>query len=196
MTVDLDAWLSMDQNAFRNLPIVGVVDGSFQKGITRKALLAVVLFKGLEIENIKITEITVDGLDATEKLTEALNEWEFAAVMLAGVSFAGFNIIDPTVIQQEFEKPVIIITRTKPDNKTVHRALQRHFKDWKIRWHMFEHVGSFHKVATLADEPPIYVNTIGIPIKWACNLIRALAVCGRVPEPLRVARLIARGLSN
>lgn len=195
MTVDLDAWLSMGQNAFRSLPIVGVEDGSFQKGIARKALLAVVLFKGLEIEKIKITKITVDGLDATEKLTGVLNEWEFAAVTLAGVSFAGFNIIDPTVIHQEFEKPVIIITRTKPDNKTVQRALKRHFKDWKIRWHMFEHVGSFHKVTTLADEPPIYVKTMGMNIKWARNLIRALAVCSRVPEPLRVARLIARGLS-
>jgi hypothetical protein len=185
----------MGQNAFRSLPIVGVEDGSFQKGIARKALLAVVLFKGLEIEKIKITKITVDGLDATEKLTGVLNEWEFAAVTLAGVSFAGFNIIDPTVIHQEFEKPVIIITRTKPDNKTVQRALKRHFKDWKIRWHMFEHVGSFHKVTTLADEPPIYVKTMGMNIKWARNLIRALAVCSRVPEPLRVARLIARGLS-
>jgi len=185
----------MSRNAFRSLPIVGVEDGSFQKGITRRALLAVVLFKGLEIENIKITKIAVDGLDATEKLAEVLNEWEFATVMLAGVSFAGFNIIDPTAIHEKFEKPVIIVTRTKPDNKAVHRALQRHFKDWRIRWQVFEKLGSFHKVVVLADEPPIYVKTIGVDVKWARNLIRALAVCGRVPEPIRVARLIARGLS-
>lgn len=185
----------MSRNAFRNLPIVGVEDGSFQKGITRRALLAVVLFKGLEIKNIKITKIAVDGLDATEKLAEVLGEWEFATVMLAGVSFAGFNIIDPTAIHEKFEKPVIIVTRTKPDNKAVHRALQRHFKDWRIRWEVFEKLRSFYKVAVLADEPPIYVKTIGVNVKCARNLIRALAVCGRVPEPIRVARLIARGLS-
>ena len=185
----------MSRNAFRNLPIVGVEDGSFQKGITRRALLAVVLFRGLEIENISITKIAVDGMDATEKLAEVLNEWEFATVMLAGVSFAGFNIINPTVIHEKFEKPVIIVTRTKPDNKAVHQALQRHFKDWRIRWKLFEKLGSFHKVAVLADEPPIYIETIGVDVKWARKLIRALAVCGRVPEPIRVARLIARGLS-
>jgi len=185
----------MSRNAFRNLPIVGVEDGSFQKGITQRVLLAVVLFKGLEIENIKITKIAVDGMDATEKLVEILNGWEVAAVILAGVSFAGFNIIDPTVIHEKFEKPVIIVTRTKPDNKAVKRALQRHFEDWKIRWEVFEKLGSFHKVAVLADEPPIYVETIGVDVKWACKLIRALAVCSRVPEPIRVARLIARGLS-
>jgi len=185
----------MSRNAFRNLPIVGVEDGSFQKGITRRALFAVVLFKGLEIENIKITKIAVDGLDATEKLAEVLNKWDFATVMLAGVSFAGFNIIDPTAIHEKFEKPVIIVTRTKPDNKAVKRALQRHFEDWKMRWKVFEKLGSFHQVTALADEPPLYVEAIGANVKWTCNLIQALSVCCRVPEPIRVARLIARGLS-
>ena len=142
----------MNRNAFRNLPIVGVEDGSFQKGITRSALLVAVLFRGLEIEDVKFTKITVDGLDATDRLSELLREWEFAAVLLAGVSFAGFNVIDPTVIHEKFEKPVIIVTRTKPDNKAVHRALQRHFKDWKMRWELFEKLGSFHKAVVLADD--------------------------------------------
>ena len=60
---------------------------------------------------------------------------------------------------------------------------------------MFEKLGSFHKVAVLDDEPPIYVETIGADVKWTCNLIQALSVCCRVPEPIRVARLIARGVS-
>jgi endonuclease V-like protein UPF0215 family len=187
--------LLMSRNVFRNLPIVGVEDGSFQKGIARKTLLVAVLFKGLEIEDAKFTKITVDGLDATEKLYGLLSEWEFAAVLLAGVSFAGFNIIDPAVIHGKFKKSVIIATRTKPDNKAVHRALQKHFKDWRIRWGVFEKMGAFHKVASLADEPPIYVETIGADARWTYNLIHALSVCCRVPEPIRIARLIARGLS-
>jgi hypothetical protein len=177
------------------LPIVGVEDGSFQKGITRRSLLAAVLFRGLEIEDVKFTKITVDGLDATRRLSALLNDWKFAAVLLAGVSFAGFNIIDPTAIHEKSEKPVIIISRTKPDNKAVKRALQRHFEDWKTRWKVFGKLGSIHKVVVLADEPPIYIEAMGTDAKWARDLIRALAVCGRVPEPIRAARLIARGLS-
>jgi endonuclease V-like protein UPF0215 family len=133
----------MHRNVFQNLPIVGVEDGSFRKGTTRRTILAAVLFKGLGIGNIRITKITVDGLDATEKLMEILDRWRFAAVMLAGISFAGFNIIDPTAIYKEFEKPVIIVTRTKPDNEAVHRALKRHFKNWRIRWKVFEKLGYF-----------------------------------------------------
>lgn len=177
------------------MPIVGVEDGSFQKGVTRKALLSAVLFRGMEIENVKVTKITVDGRDATKKLAEVLNKWEFAAVLLAGVSFAGFNIIDPTMIHEKFGKPVIIMSRIKPDNKAVKMALQRHFEDWKLRWEVFGRLGLVHRIVVLAGEPPVYVETVGVDIKWACNLVRALSVCSRVPEPIRVARLIARGLS-
>jgi len=60
----------MSRTAFRNTPVVGVEDGSFQKAITTKALLAAVLFKGLKIESVQIMKITVDGLDATRKLVK------------------------------------------------------------------------------------------------------------------------------
>lgn len=185
----------MSQNAFRNKRVVGVEDGSFQKGITPKALLAVVLLKGLKIESVKIARITVDGLDATEKLSEILGEWKFEAVLLAGVSFAGFNVIDPAAIHEEFGKPVIIISRTKPNNKSVKRALERHFEDWRSRWNVFENLGLVHKVVVAASGPPVYVETVGVHVEWAGKLIQALSVCSRIPEPIRVARLIARGLS-
>jgi endonuclease V-like protein UPF0215 family len=130
----LEVWSNMSRSAFRNPPVVGVEDGSFQKGITTKALLAAVLFKGLKIESAQITKITVDGLDATQKLVKTLRAWTFRAVILGGVSFAGFNVIDPTTVYEEFGKPVIIISRTKPDNKAVKRALHCHFEEWQIRW--------------------------------------------------------------
>lgn len=185
----------MSRGAFRSIRVVGVEDGSFQKGVTQRTILTAVLLTGLEIEDVRTTKITVAGLDATDKLAEILREWKFVAVILAGVSFAGFNIIDPTTIHKKFRKPVIVISRTKPDNKAVKCALQRHFKDWRIRWAVFEKLGSTHKVASSAVEPPIYVESLGAQSGWVSELVRALSVCSRVPEPIRVARLIARGLS-
>ena len=194
MTIGLDVWSNMSQNAFRNKRVVGVEEGSFQKGITPRTPLAVVLFKGLKIESVKIARIVVDGLDATEKLGEILGGWEFDAVFLAGVSFAGFNVIDPMIIHEEFGNPVIIISRTKPNSKAVKRALERHFEDWQSRWSVLEKLGLGHKVAVSASEPPVYVETVGVRVGWAGKLVRAFSVCSRIPEPIRVARLIARGL--
>jgi endonuclease V-like protein UPF0215 family len=178
------------------MPVVGVEDGSFRKGITRRALLVAVLLKGMEIEGVKSTKILVDGFDATEKLTEILNAWEFAAVILSGVSFAGFNLIDPTVIYEKFKKPVIIISRTKPNNRAVKRALQRHFEDWRMRWKVVKKLGLAHEVNVLNGKLPVYVETVGANLKLAKTLVKALSVCCRVPEPIRVARLVAVGLSN
>lgn len=175
--------------------IVGIEDGGFKKGMAKRALLAAVLLKNLEIEGVKFAKVTVDGLDATNKTVEILSEWIFDAVMLAGVSFAGFNVIDPTLLYEKFGKPVVVISRTRPDNKAVKRALIRHFKDWKIRWGVFEKLGAIHKVTVTAEEPPLYVEAVGTDINWATLLIKSSAACSRVPEPIRVARLIVRGLS-
>ncbi|MGB9778302.1 MAG: DUF99 family protein [Candidatus Bathyarchaeales archaeon] len=174
---------------------VGVEDGSFQKGITREALLAIVLLRQATIKNVKITKITVDGLDATEKLTKILENWKFDALLLAGVSYAGFNLINPVLIYEKFKKPIIIIAQTKPNNKAVKRALKRHFEDWETRWKVFQKLGPIHKIHIKSGETPLYMETVGANIRWASNLVRSLCFCGRIPEPLRAARLIARGLS-
>jgi len=177
------------------MPVVGVEDGSFLKGITRRALLVAVLFKDLQIKDVKFKKILVDGFDATQKLAEILGKWKFEVVFLAGVSFAGFNLIDPIVIHEKFGKPVVVVTKTKPNTKAIKRALQKHFKDWKMRLEVFEKLDTFHKHIILIGKSQVYVKIIGIDAKRAYNLIQALSFLGKIPEPVRVARLIARGLS-
>ena len=185
----------MDQEAFQNMRIVGVEDGSFQKGITRNALLVAVSLTGSKIERVKACKITVDGLDATQGLCGLLIDWKFDAILLAGVSFAGFNVIDPEELFENFSKPVIVISRTRPRNRAVKSALQKHFEDWQVRWKIFEKLGRVHKIVVSPWKSPVYMETVRGNVGWASNLVRALVVYSRVPEPLRVARLIARGLS-
>jgi len=139
--------------------------------------------------------IAVDGLDATKKLVAMLRKLSFDAIMLAGVSFAGFNLVEPTAVLEEFHKPVIIISRTKPNNVAVKKALFQHFRDWRVRWSVFEKLGAIHEVVSMPNEPPIYVEVIGSTLDWAIKMICASAFCCRIPEPIRVARLIARGLT-
>jgi len=180
--------------------VVGVEDGGFSResldGSIQKALLLSVLMRKTWVEEIRATTITVDGLDATNRLCDMLKGWSFDAVMLAGVSFAGFNLIDPRAVYQEYEKPVIVISRTQPDNVAVRNALIRHFEDWKTRWSIFDKLGQIHKVVSMINEPPIYVEMVGAELNWTKTLVRATSVCCRVPEPVRVARLIAHGLTR
>ncbi|MEM2546927.1 MAG: DUF99 family protein, partial [Candidatus Bathyarchaeia archaeon] len=62
------------------MQVVGIEDGSFVKGVDKKALLAAVLFKGTNIEDVAFEWITVDGLDATEKAVNILERWDFEVV--------------------------------------------------------------------------------------------------------------------
>jgi len=190
----------MSPNVWREFRVVGVEDGGFSRKLQgcgiQKALFVCVLLRGKWINDFQADMITVDGLDATKKLTSMLRRLSFDAVMLAGVSFAGFNLVDPTIVLEEFRKPVIVISRTKPNNVAVKNALRRHFEDWRIRWGVFEKLGSVYEVVSMPTEPPVYVEVVGAELDWASTLIRAASVCCRVPEPVRVARLVARGLTR
>ena len=190
----------MSLNVWREFRVVGVEDGGFSRKLQscgiQKALFVCVLLRGKWINDFQADMITVDGLDATEKLTSMLHRWSFDAVMLAGVSFAGFNLVDPTIVFEEFSNPVIVISRTKPNNIAVKNALRQHFEDWRIRWRVFEKLGSVYEVVSMPAEPPVYVEVVGTEMNWASRLIRATSVCCRVPEPIRVARLVARGLTR
>jgi len=48
----------------------------------------------------------------------------------------------------------------------------------------------------MQGEAPIYIEVIGAEVSWAQKLIRNLSSRCRIPEPVRVARFIARGLTR
>ena len=78
----------------------------------------------------------------------------------------------------------------------IKRALIKHFKDWKVRWQIFEKIGPVYHFKPLINEPPIYLEVLGARIGWAEKMVRAYSFSCRVPEPVRVARIIARGLTT
>lgn len=188
----------MRRNVWLNLQVIGVEDGGFSRADSfddQYALLVCVSMLGTRIRDFLVDKITVDGLDASKKFIRMLRAVSFGAVMLAGVSFAGFNLIDPTLVFEEFHKPIIIVSRTKPDNVAVKQALRRHFSDWRIRWAVFEKLGPIYPVVSIRDAPPLYLEVVGADLSWATQLIQALSTHCRIPEPIRVAKLIAHGLT-
>jgi len=180
------------------LRLVGVEDGSFRPFNRRTlgtCLLCAVEMFGPKIEKVKVSPITVDGLDATSKLSEMLRDMDFEAILLGGITFAGFNIINVQQILKEYSRPIIIFIRDRPDNRAVREALEKHFDDWRERWDIIKSLGPVHSTRTRPDEPPIYFEVLGASSQWAEEVLRLSAMLCRIPEPVRVARLIARGLT-
>src|SRR5712692_6674099 len=175
--------------------LIVIYDGPFPPKTddkVRYAPLMVVWLKGAHLQRLRTHWITVDGLDATRKAELLLKGSQHIPVLLSGVTFGGFNLIDPWKIQKNTKAPVIMVIGSRPDNSAVKRALSRHFPDWKERWDLIRSLGPLHHVRTTANEGPLYFERFGCSVQDATLILKGSAFVSRVPEPLRVAGIFAR----
>jgi endonuclease V-like protein UPF0215 family len=178
--------------------LMGVEDGSFQaddRSTPQISLLCCVEMCSGRLEAVRLTRVEVDGFDATVRLLELLEGVEVDGIILGGITFAGFNMVDPVVVNRATGFPVIVYSGKNPDNEEMLSALRRHFPDWERRWRIVEGLGKIYSVKPRKDEPPIYFEVVGAPSDWAEEVLRNEAIISRIPEPVRVAGLVARGLS-
>jgi uncharacterized protein len=177
---------------------VGIEDGPFlpRRVGGSKAPLVAVKLDGPHLTSVRAGWIGVDGLDGTDKALKLLSTLSLTncPILLAGATFGGFNLIDPRRLQKRFRTPTIVVVGSRPDNRAVKRALVRHFSDWRERWSVIRSLGPLRTVRTVASENPIFYETFGCSSSGAREILKSWALVSRVPEPLRVAGLVARGL--
>ena len=177
--------------------LIGIDDGPFlpkTDDAVRYAPLIAVWLRAAYLQQLRTDWIAVDGLDATRKAQLLLKSSRHIPVLLSGVTFGGFNLVDPWKIQANTKAPVIVVIGTRPDNRAVKRALSRHFPDWKERWDLIRSLGSLHHVRTMANEGPVFFERFGCSTQDASMILKGSAFVSRIPEPLRVAGILARGL--
>lgn len=191
----------MRRESSRDRPLsscIGIDDGPFlpRRLGGRKAPLVVVRLSGPHLVKARTGWITVDGMDGTEQALRLLKQVHSpdCPVLLAGVTFGGFNMIDPRRLERRFRAPTIVVVGSKPDNRAVKRALVRHFPDWRERWRLVRSLGPLHRVRTVGVENPIFYEAFGCESSVARRVLSSWALVSRMPEPLRVAGLVARGL--
>ncbi len=179
--------------------LFGVEDGSFKEFSSATPSFTIICGVETELDKIidvRLAKIQIDGADATQKLLSIIKNIEVNAVILGGITFAGFNIIDPNKILNETGIPVIIYSGTRPDNEKMLLALKKHFDDWHWRWDIIKKLGPVYSTRTHPKEPPIYFEVIGCSNKWGEHILQLSAIVSRIPEPVRTAGIIARGLSK
>ena len=182
---------------YHDLKIIVVEDGRFysvKEKRSTKAPFYIVLIRAFRIEKVIIDDISVDGLDSTNILIKNLKKLDFDMILLSGISFGGFNIIDAQRVFTEFKKPVIIVTDTKPRNNLIKKTLKLHFSDWSRRYSLLKNLGSIYCCKTVYNNP-IYFEVIGLNFKKAKRVLKDLTFIGKLPEPIRIVKIIAKELS-
>ncbi len=180
--------------------VLGIDDGGFvsrEKGLVD--LIGVVYRGGYWLEGVMRTEIEVDGMDATEKIATMVKASphydQLRVMMLDGITFAGFNIVDIPELFQKVKLPVIAIVRDKPNLEEIRKALEN-LPEPEKRWVAIEHAGKISEVRTRGAEGTVYMQTAGISQADAETIVRNTSLRSNVPEALRVAHIIASGLAK
>ena len=184
--------LHVHKKGFRTLG----VSESFVKGVSEKSILAgVVMRADMMIDGFTFSRATVGGLDATDKILEmykSLNRDDINLLMLNGCVISWYNVIDLHRVSDKTGLPLICVTYNES------AGLERYFKeyfpdDWMIRVELYRR-NRERTAITLSTGHTIYIRFIGMSIEEAKGVLNKFTSHGSVPEPLRVARLLARAL--
>ncbi|MEM0021438.1 MAG: DUF99 family protein [Fervidicoccaceae archaeon] len=177
---------------------VGIDDGMFLKGKSKWTVLVGVKFNGLSWERTALEKIYVDQLNGTDsalRLLERLVEkGERCTVFLDGVTFAGFNVIDPNALYERTKFSIVSIFRRRPNREKIERALKLHFSDWMLRWEIISRVSDEIDEVSIRGRKLFFYSPNNVAL--ASSMIRRMALVSKIPEPLRIADMLAKELGR
>jgi endonuclease V-like protein UPF0215 family len=169
--------------------VVGFDDGPFPRHPrTGQVLLVGAVCARVRLDGVVAGRVARDGTDATGCMADLVASSHFAghirAIVLNGIAVAGFNVVDIHALQRTLERPVLVLARRAPRLDKIRRALDQ-MPDGAARWALIERAGPMEPLG------PLFVQRAGLTLAEAADLVAATTLHGRLPEPLRLAHLIA-----
>ena len=176
----------------KGLRAFGVAE-SFLKEMPRSNLAGVVMRADLIIDGFSFGYATVGGDDATERIAEMyekLNRNDVNLIMLDGVVISEFNIIDVDALYRRTRRPVIALTFEESEGLEEH--IKRKFpSSWLRKLESYYRLGGRERVR-LKTGFEVFVRVAGKDLKLAKKCLDMFTVQGGIPEPIKVAKLLAR----
>lgn len=178
---------------------LGVDDGYFSVGLKKlggggETVLVGVVMCGDRFTDLFIDRLSIDGLDGTTSAIRIIDKsaalYSIQLVFLDGVTYAGFNIIDPRRVYSVVGIPIAVVFRHRLNLTKILNALRTHFVDYVHRYEVIEHVyGSSFEVSV--DKTKIRIYVLGLSITEALKHLERARRVFIEPYPLRMADRIA-----
>lgn len=174
--------------------LVGFDDAPFERRQRGDVLVAGAVYAGERLDGVLATRVRRDGVNATERLAACLIGSRFRpqlhAILLQGIALAGFNVVDIHRLRQLTGLPVLVAARRLPDLQAIRQALLSKVPGGGKKWRLIEAAGPMEPLGG------IYVQRAGLGLEEAGALLASSQRHGKLPEPLRVAHLIAGGVTR
>ena len=174
--------------------IVGVDDFPFARDHRGDVPIVGTVYSGDRLEGVLSGRVRRDGANSTRELRRLIGDSKFAAqlqlVLLQGIALAGFNVVGVPRLSADLGLPVLVVARRAPRREAMRRALLEGIPGGARKWALVERLGEMEPVAG------VYVQRVGLSREEALAVLQASARNGAIPEPLRVAHLIAGGMAT
>jgi hypothetical protein len=173
----------------KGLRVLGIAES--YSGRSQSTLAGIVMRKDLVIDGTVFSRVMVGGMDATEavlSMVRSLDRRDIGALMLSGCVIAFFNIIDPEKVCAETGLPVVCVTYENSEG--LEGDIRHHFPDDEKRLAAYLRLGE--RTPYPLPGGTVFLRSWGIGLADAGRLVSAFTLEGKVPEPLRVARICAR----
>ncbi|KCZ72816.1 hypothetical protein ANME2D_01251 [Candidatus Methanoperedens nitroreducens] len=176
----------------RQIRILAIDDSAL---INDKVTIIGAFFRGGEqLDGVLRSEITRDGMDATDTIIRMVRSskhyGQIRVILLDGITYAGFNPVDIGELFNETGIPVIVFMRSYPDLERIKRALEN-LPEAEKRWEIIQRAGRVYRIT---NDKTVFIQLCGIDKESAFEIIRMTSIHSNIPEPLRVAHLIATGV--
>lgn len=146
----------------------------------------------MRIDGMAFAHATVGGDDATQaviRIYEKLDREDVNALLISGAAVSWFNIIDLQEVFSFAKRPIVSLTYEA--SLGLERYLREYFPQSEDKLRSYQRLGN-REVVRLKTGHEVYVRAFGATAEEARNMLNKFTKDGRVPEPVRVARLAAR----
>jgi endonuclease V-like protein UPF0215 family len=164
---------------------------------TRSTLAGAVVRASRVVDGLAVADCTVGGTDATEAvatLWDDLDREDVRYVLVAGIAPAWYNVLDLHRVHEATDRPVLSVTFEESDG--LEPAIREAFDAPAAERRLETYRDQPRRERVLVNDEPLFYRAVGCSDGEARDLLRAFTPEGGRPEPLRVARLAARGVDS
>lgn len=172
--------------------VIGFDDAPFDHSSHEPVLVVGSVCAGTRLHGVVSLTVSRDGSDSAGGVIETVRGSRFREhlqlVMLQGIAFAGFNVVDVFAVHDALHLPVLVISRRKPDLEAIRHALLKSVPNGEPKWEIIDRLGEMEPVRG------VWVQRVGLELEDAAEVLESTVVEGKLPEALRIAHLVAGGI--